>query len=578
VIQKILGALVTPAADVRDTSDQRRARLLASILLTLLALGCSSGLLQLTLVPGFLPTFVFMLGALALIGVAYVLSRTRHFRKAAWGACAAPIAACFAVIIVNPDDIAAGPFMLLGVLLASTFLDARATSVTALGAFSALGAALLLQDGPVEPARALPLLAFHAVMSPLFVVATVHRDGLERLREVEGRKRDATLQQQRQLETLGRLAGGIAHDFNNLLLVVQANAELIDRARVPRVGPFTADILEAASRGADLTRQILATARKQLLQPQRVPLNALLTGVESLLRRLMGSHITLIVQTTDVDAAVLADRTQLEQVLLNLALNARDAMPNGGVLKLGASRRVPSAGQRQPASEWICLSVVDTGVGMDADTQRRIFEPFFTTKGVNGHGLGLATVRGIVEQSGGSIEVTSSPNQGARFDLYLPLVGGPAVTDPKGSEPPAAAHPSRRSATILVLDDDGAVLRAVGHMLEAMGHQALLACSVGEAIDLFEREQARVDLLLCDLLIPAMSGVEVATLLLRRRPTLRVLFMSGYADWQADALRAMPSAGLMAKPFSSDELRARIERSLPGDEKARSPARHALPS
>jgi signal transduction histidine kinase/CheY-like chemotaxis protein len=560
-VRRLARTLVAPTAAVHGDADRRRAGLLASILLALLALGLVSGLVQLILVPGFFGTFVYMLAALTVIGGAYGASRTRHFRAAAWVASLAPVCACFGIVCTDPSDIVAGAFMLLGVLLASAFLGAPATIVVACTALFALVTALTLQPGPLQWADALPLLAFHAVLSPLFVITTVHRDNVERLREDERRRLDAAAHEQRQLELLGRLASGIAHDFNNLLLVVQANATLLDRLEDPRVESLTTDIHAAAARGAGLTRQLLAAARKQPLDPERVSVNALLVGMAPLLRRLIGRHLTLVVEPGDAESVVVADRSQLEQVVLNLAVNARDAMPEGGLLKIEALHRAP-AGSRSETTQWICLSVTDTGIGMDDYTVQRVCEPFFSTKGKAGHGIGLATVKGVVEQSGGRLEITSAPGQGSRFDVFLPLAPPPAAVAEPPSRSPRLAPIVGRRATILVLDDDAAVLRAVTHLLVSVGYRVLSAQSAGEAIALFESEYDRIDLLVCDLVVSAIHGVDVAALLVRRMPRLRVLFMSAYADRRLDAMRSMPAAGMIAKPFSLDELDAKVRSSL----------------
>ena len=561
LLQRLARALVVPTAGVRDEADRRRARLLASILLALLTLGLGTGLLQLALIPGFLATFINMLAALTIIAGAYWASRTRLFRAAAWVACLAPIGACFAIVATNPDDLVAGPFMLLGVLLASAFLNARATVAVASTAFVALAAAEWLQGGRFEFDRALPMLALHVVFSPLFVITTVHRDGLERLREQERRRIDAASQEQRQLELLGRLAGGIAHDFNNLLLVVQANADLLNRSGEAHSGPLVADIHAAVVRGAGLTRQVLAAARKQPLEPERVPLGALLLEMERLLRRLIGSHITLTVEPGDAELVVLADRSQLEQVVLNLALNARDAMPGGGVMHIAAQRRTPPSLQ-DAKTDWVCLRVSDTGVGMDDYTLQRIWDPFFTTKGVAGHGIGLATVKGVVEQSGGHLEIRSAPGQGSQFEVYLPLATAEAPAQRRPRPSPPAPPLGTRQATILVLDDDAAVLRAVTQLLSSMGYRVLSAQSAGEAIALFEREHDRIDLFVSDLVVSAIHGVDVAALLVRRMPRLRVLFMSAYAHSRIDAAQTMPEAEMISKPFSMDELDAKVRRCL----------------
>lgn len=343
--------------------------------------------------------------------------------------------------------------------------------------------------------------------------------------------------------------------------MVQANADLLDQSNDTEVSLLTADIRAAAVRGAGLTRQVLAAARKQPLEPERVALHALVLGMERMLRRLIGRHVTLVVEPGDAELAVIADRSQLEQAVLNLALNARDAMPDGGLLTIATQRRAPVTPESE-ATDWVCLSVSDTGVGMDDYTLQRICEPFFTTKGVAGHGIGLATVKGVVEQSGGHLEITSALGQGSKFDVFLPLAGARASAHehlPRSIGLPPIAG---KRATILVLDDDAAVLRAVTQLLASMGYHVLSAQSAGEAIALFEREHARIDLLVCDLVISAIHGVDVAALLVRRMPRLRVLFMSAYADSRLDAAMALPAAEMIAKPFSMDELDTKVRHCL----------------
>jgi CheY-like chemotaxis protein len=242
-------------------------------------------------------------------------------------------------------------------------------------------------------------------------------------------------------------------------------------------------------------------------------------------------------------------------------LNARDAMPDGGVLKLEAARRAPSKPHSQ-ALDWVCLSVSDTGVGMDDYTLQRICEPFFTTKGKAGHGIGLATVKGVIEQSGGHLEITSAAGQGSQFDVFLPVAPDSAPTSERQHRSPRLPPVASQRATLLVLDDDAAVLRAVTQLVASRGYHVLSAQSAGEAIALFEREHERIDLLVCDLVVSAIHGIDVATLLVRRMPRLRVLFMSAYADSMLDAMKALPASEMIAKPFAMDELDARIRRCL----------------
>ena len=263
---------------------------------------------------------------------------------------------------------------------------------------------------------------------------------------------------------------------------------------------MTADISSAVERGSGLTRQLLTTARKQILQPRHVDLRALLHEIQGLLRRLIGTHIVLLVDVEEELPAVLADASQLEQVIFNLALNARDAMPDGGTLRIAVCRAPSSEGESK--ASWVSISVSDTGVGMDPETQQNIFKPFFTTKGSSGHGLGLATVQGIVEQSGGRIEVTSALGEGSHFCIRLPVAV--ARAEPTRVAPlwwPSRSQKSRK-ASILVVDDEALVRRAIEQMLRGPDYTVLSAATGADAMELFERERGRIDLLLCDVMIP----------------------------------------------------------------------------
>jgi two-component system, cell cycle sensor histidine kinase and response regulator CckA len=501
-----------------------------------------------------------MLVALAVIGGAYLASRSRHFRKAAWAAAVAPILACMVVTRNDPKDAVSGAFMLIGVLLATLFLDARSALRIAAAAFVGLVAALAPWSAELNLRRAVPLLAFHAIFSPLLLIAAAHRDRIEELRQDALRRQQAELHEARQMELLGRLASAIAHDFNNLLTVVIGNAEILARLGDERTSELTADIRSAAARGAGLTRQLLTTARKQLIQPRNVDLKALVRDVQGLLGRLIGPHITLLVELGDPLPSVLADPSQLEQVILNLALNGRDAMPRGGTLRIAASH-VASEKADAPGG-WIRISVSDTGVGMSPETRKNIFKPFFTTKGAAGHGLGLATVHGIVQQSGGRIEVTSAPGRGSQFVIHLPVAvasegssHGAAVQRPNGPQ-------ASRKAGILVVDDDALVRRAVEHMLRGADYCVRSVSTSAEALALFEHEQPQIDLLLCEVIIPDLPGLELAQRLRRRKEALPVLFMSGGGSPGVEAALALPGTSLIAKPFLRDGLRQKIENIL----------------
>jgi len=555
--RQALHALVACSPAIHDPAERERAELLASLLLALFGLGLSSGLVQWLLIPDFWPTFAAMLVALAVILAAYFASRSLHFRMAAWAAALAPIVACVVVTRNDPQDAVSGAFMLIGVLLATLFLDARSALLLACAAFLGLVAALAPWSAAFDPGRAIPLLAFHAILSPLLIIAAAHRDRIEELRKDALGQKQAELHEARQMELIGRLASGIAHDFNNLLTVVLCNTEILTRQGDEQTRALTADITSAVERGAGLTRQLLTTARKQILQPRHVDLRALLHEIQGLLRRLIGTHIVLLVDVDDELPAVLADPSQLEQVIFNLALNGRDAMPDGGTLRIAASR-VPSREGEAKAS-WVSISVSDTGVGMDAATQQNMFKPFFTTKGSSGHGLGLATVQGIVEQSGGRIEVTSAPGEGSHFSIRLPVAA--ARGEPSRIAPHWWSSRSQKSrkVSILVVDDDVLVRRAIEHMLRGPDYTVLSAATGADAIELFERERGHIDLLLCDVMIPGMSGPELALCLRQQKEALPVLFMSGGGSQAVQAALALPGSSLLAKPFARDELRRGIE-------------------
>jgi PAS domain S-box-containing protein len=377
---------------------------------------------------------------------------------------------------------------------------------------------------------------------------------------------EAQLLHSQKMEAIGRLAGGVAHDFNNLLTVISGRVELI-LARLDAGHPLREDVAlvqRAAERAAALTAQLLTFSRKQVLRPQPVGLDATLAGTEPLLRRVIGEDVELVTRGR-ATGLVLADRVQLEQVLLNLVVNARDAMPDGGRLTIetGDQELDEAAARRlgMPPGRYAVLRVQDTGVGMDARTQARIFEPFFTTKGEGrGTGLGLATVYGIVTQSGGHVTVSSAPGRGATFTVYLPWA--PAA----GAEPApeAAPRPGRGVGVILLVEDEEEVRDLARDILAGRGYTVLEAATPEAAL-----AQARagepIDLLLTDVVMPRINGRELAERLRALRPGLPVLYMSGYTD---DALLhrgvAAPGAHFLQKPFSPAALLRRVHEVLAG--------------
>ena len=378
------------------------------------------------------------------------------------------------------------------------------------------------------------------------------------------------LRHAQKMEAIGRLAGGVAHDFNNLLSVIQSAASMALGALddLEEVRADLSEIQLAAERAARLTRQLLAFGRRQLLEPRVVDLNEVLAGSREMLARMIGEDIELRYAMAPNVGKVKVDVGQLEQVVMNLVLNARDAMPRGGRLTIETANVVFDEDYADTHTEvlagaHVMLAVSDTGVGMDRATRERVFEPFFTTKELGkGTGLGLSTVFGIVKQSGGSIFVYSELGHGATFKLYFPH----AVERRSRSDPRMlAVNPQARGETILVAEDDDQVRAVVRRVLARAGYQVLEARSGGEALALAERHLHSIDLLLTDVVMPEMGGPELASALSSRRPGLRLLFMSGYTD--DSMLRHGVFEGEVAylqKPLTPDLLLRRVREVLDG--------------
>jgi len=377
------------------------------------------------------------------------------------------------------------------------------------------------------------------------------------------RERDQLrLQGMQKMEAVGRLAGGIAHDFNNIVQAIGGYSELLqDSLAIDDPRRDTVDeILRAGDRAAALTHQLLAFSRQQVMQPRVLDLNEVVATVESLLRRLIGEDVTLTARLSPELWSVRADPMQLEQVLMNLVVNARDAMPEGGRLTIRTENVVIDAGSH------VALGVSDTGIGMDEAVRSRIFEPFFTTKPLGkGTGLGLSTAYGIVKQSGGFIYAASEPGRGATFDVYLPSVSEtPARRDDETPPPPVAA--SGTETILLAEDEDG--LRALNRrILESHGYRVLAARDAEEACALaFARPDVAVDILVTDIVMPGASGRQLARRLLEERPRLKVLYVSGYPDGAASTEGGLDrGANLLQKPFTPETLLRRVRETLDAD-------------
>lgn len=387
--------------------------------------------------------------------------------------------------------------------------------------------------------------------------------------EDELRETEEMLRHSQKLEAVGRLAGGVAHDFNNLLTAIIGYAELLELKlkQQPAYCEQAGLIRRAGERAAGLTRQLLAFSRKQLLQPVVLDLNALVRDMEKLLQRVIGEHILIRIELSPGEARVLADATQLEQVILNLGVNARDAMPSGGLLRITTAIKVMDdchpldSDHALAPGEYVQLCVIDTGAGMNRETQMHIFEPFFTTKGVGkGTGLGLATVYGIVKQSGGGISVQSEQGQGTTFCIHLPRVDSPL--EPSKAVPVHVVH-ELHGETILVLEDEEVVRDLLCAVLHDAGYRVICAAAPTEALELTRAQTKPIALLVSDVILPEMHGPVIARLIGELQPAMKVLFVSGYSENDISEQGVLdPGVEVLQKPFSQQELLFKIDAML----------------
>ncbi len=387
-------------------------------------------------------------------------------------------------------------------------------------------------------------------------------------RDITARKQAESLQAQliqaQKLESIGRLAGGVAHDYNNMLGVISGTVEMA-LERVDTTQPIyfdLKDIQQAAARSITITRQLLAFARRQPINPRVLDLNGLVTETLNMLKRLVGENIKLHWHPADGLQPVKMDPGQLDQILVNLAVNARDAIADVGTVTV-ATRQVTlddTARNGHAAcrpGDYVALSFSDTGCGMDATTRAQVFEPFFTTKGQAGTGLGLATVYGIVQQNQGAIALHSEPAKGSTFTIYLPCCLDEAVSGPDAVMSSAAGN----RETILLVEDEPALLNITCRMLESLNYQVLAAKTPTEALYLVADGATRIDLLLTDVVLPEMNGWDLARFLMNRYPHLKVLFLSGYSSTMFETLEGVGHAvQILEKPFSRQTLAERVRR------------------
>ncbi|HET8939904.1 MAG TPA: response regulator [Polyangiales bacterium] len=396
------------------------------------------------------------------------------------------------------------------------------------------------------------------------LVAVEHED------ETDRKQLEQQLLHSQKMEAIGQLAGGVAHDFNNLLLVIGGYADLLARSfedNDSRIGDV-AEITQAVKAASALTQQLLAFSRQQRLQPCVVDLNAVVSKLENMMRRLIGEDVEYTTALLPSIGLVHADKNQLQQILMNLVVNARDAMPNGGKIVVSTQNVKVVEGEslsaEVPPGDYVVMAVDDNGQGMDAATRARIFEPFFTTKEVGkGTGLGLSTVYGITRQSGGYVWVYSEPGQGTTFKIYLPRVHDvlrPA-SDPAG---PTQINAERR-ATILIVEDNQAVRELIERVLSGAGYTVYLAGTPNEARDLCAKFQDRIDLMLTDVVMPDMSGPVLAQQLRAARPDMKLILMSGYSGATLQQRDGVSDVTFLEKPFSSGQVLRAVRAVLRGD-------------
>lgn len=390
-------------------------------------------------------------------------------------------------------------------------------------------------------------------------------------RDITERKQlEQQLQVAQKVEAIGRLSGGIAHDFNNILGVIIGYTEALQKRMQPENAFRDAidEIQSAAKRAASLTQQLLAFSRKQVLEPKILNLNVVVRDMETMLGSLVGEHIQLSFAMSGSPAMVKGDRTQLEQVILNLSVNARDAMPQGGNLAIETAKlEIDEANPARPAymlpGSYVLLRVVDTGCGMTREVQAHIFEPFFTTKEKGkGTGLGLATVYGIVKQSGGYILVNSKPAKGSTFEIYLPLIEAPAEIAKESRAPVERLR--KNEATVLLVEDEASLRKLTRDVLQEIGYTVHEAVDAKQALEIANKKQ-EIGVLLCDVVMPGMSGPALADALAISHPGTRVLFMSGYPYGEIAKQGILdPGVAILRKPFTRDELILRVEEVLMG--------------
>jgi signal transduction histidine kinase len=547
---------------ITDPEERRQSRLLGiSLIVLTLIFACVDTVLTLR-TPGYRPPWI----GYGMLVSTIVLNRGGFYRGAAVLAMSMFSLVAFGTVYSGEARV---PMMTLGYVALGPMLGAiflPIWGVIALTGANMIGLLLAPVFVPAEVhdnAALVGHLSINAMVGVLAALYMHHRNAIEAdrraalLAEIAQREQlEERLRQAQKLEAMGRLSGGVAHDFNNLLTVILGNVELLRQ----QAGHAELDqIAAAASSASALTSQLLAFGRRAVLEPQVLDLGALVRDAVEMIRRLIGAQIEIEYAAPREVLAARLDRTQIEQVLLNLAANARDAMPSGGSLRLGVSAVTLSADAPQEPDarpgDYLCLSVADSGEGMDEATRQRIFEPFFTTKARGrGTGLGLASVFGTVSQSGGFIRVHSQLRHGTRFELFFPRLH----ELPEVHSTATRNTPVRGRGNVLLVEDNDAVRAVVKLILGGAGYGVLQAGSLAEAREIWSRDKDDIALLLTDMVLPDGYGSDFALALVAERPELPALCMSGYADGAWQPGESMTRLAHIAKPFASEELLRKV--------------------
>ncbi len=506
------------------------------------------------------------------LGGAYALSRTRRYLYGALLATVMFPVVGFAHILSGQSVSPIGTlsFLVIGPFFAGAFLGLRGAAFLAV--VDVLGIALLrfleLRSGTGEAWELRQALAVNAIGGAVAVLCSAHHQWAEQQRRVMLREREEQLRHAQKMEAVGRLAGGIAHDFNNVLTVIAGGVELLRR----REDRKELRMIEAAAESAmSVTRQLLLLSRHGVVEDRVADLNSIVQGSGQMLSRIIGEGIEVVMELGDDLWSVRVDEGKVQQVLLNLATNARDAMPHGGIFRVTTENVTSPASEivRMPPGDYAVVSVADSGVGMSPEVRERIFEPFYTTKPMGkGTGLGLAIVFGIVSRCGGYVQVDSVAGQGTTFRLFFPRVNDPVESGILRRQSTGTSVTG--TETILVVEDDEAVRDLSVCALREAGYQVLDASSGAVAVARFEKHKDKIDLVLTDVVMPGWSGPELVTRLKAVHASLPVLFMSGYAPDTVEAVEAIPAEDLLRKPFKPTELLVRIRAKL--DESAESRA------